>query len=828
MSGLTFITTQTGHPDRPAGPVSDLDIHHGADGAVVYATSRVEARITAFDLGTGTARYLDSQSLPGTATPLGGLRTEILDLHGTPHTVTLTATAAGLPRFALDAQGTFTGGLTLLRGPGLGPDLAALEQMQIAGRDWMLAAETGERGLRLYEMTEAGTLAAPPPAAGGASGSTAPMVRDLTTARIGDTPFVFVADDAAHAVHAYQMTAQGQLNPIAALGAVNGFGIASPSQIEHVSLGGQDFLILASAGSSSLSVLQISPNGALTPTDHLVDDRDTRFQGVSELEVVTAQGRVYVIAGGADDGVSLFLLRPDGRLMHQESLADQPEQNLQNVSGLAAAARGQGIDLFVGSATEAGVSQFRLDLAPGGAHIRADAAGGRRDGTDRADMLQGGHGKDDLRGGAGDDLLIDGFEADQLYGGAGADTFAFAFDDKEDTIRDFNPGEDRIDLSAWPMLRSVDQLKIVSHSYGGAVRYAGDGIKIFSAQGGPLDVEALRAAILQNFHHHPVAFLTADLDLVGTDGDDVLRGNGGNDMLNGGAGADLLIGGSGQDTAAYTGTKGAMIVDLVLPHLNTNTARGDRFEGIENLRGSSGSDTLRGDQRDNILEGGTNSDLLFGRGGADELRGGKGFDTLIGGPGGDLMKGGLLIDTADYSDSPTGLTVDLGQVQNNTGIARGDRFKDVENLRGSAGADALYGNGGDNRLMGSEGADALYGRGGQDLLIGGPGADRLDGGAGADVLRGGNGADHFVFRAGSGTERIADFFRGHDDRILLDTGLWTGLGAGTFTGPPDARKIVARFGEITGDGALLDFGDDTLLIERQTTWNGIVERIEFL
>lgn len=68
------------------------------------------------------------------------------------------------------------------------------------------------------------------------------------------------------------------------------------------------------------------------------------------------------------------------------------------------------------------------------------------------DRLIGGAGDDRLDGGAGDDLLIGGQDLDLLTGGTGRDTFRMdrASDSAEfarDTIRDFKPGIDKIDLS---------------------------------------------------------------------------------------------------------------------------------------------------------------------------------------------------------------------------------------------------------------------------------------------------------------------------------------------------------------------------------------------
>ena len=64
------------------------------------------------------------------------------------------------------------------------------------------------------------------------------------------------------------------------------------------------------------------------------------------------------------------------------------------------------------------------------------------------DWLAGGGGADTLSGGAGRDTLIGGQGADSLSGGAEADAFAFAAGFGSDTLADFRPGEDRLDLRA--------------------------------------------------------------------------------------------------------------------------------------------------------------------------------------------------------------------------------------------------------------------------------------------------------------------------------------------------------------------------------------------
>jgi Ca2+-binding RTX toxin-like protein len=147
------------------------------------------------------------------------------------------------------------------------------------------------------------------------------------------------------------------------------------------------------------------------------------------------------------------------------------------------------------------------------------------------------------------------------------------------------------------------------------------------------------------------------------------------------------------------------------------------------IAGTDASETL------DAADGVTNSnDIILGYGGNDTIFGLGGNDSLQGGSGADRLDGGAGRDTAYYSDSDTGVLVNLESGLGFNGTAQGDVLVSVESLMGSRFADWLLGNGGDNSLWGFEGNDALKGGGGSDFLYGGIGADTLDGGEGIDTV----------------------------------------------------------------------------------------------
>lgn len=123
-------------------------------------------------------------------------------------------------------------------------------------------------------------------------------------------------------------------------------------------------------------------------------------------------------------------------------------------------------------------------------------------------------------------------------------------------------------------------------------------------------------------------------NLVGTDYDDTLIGNArantlggsiGDDTLVGDRGADKLRGGEGTDYASYQTTIAVngfgVVASLATPLSNQGDAKGDTYDSIEGLIGSSGKDTLTGDTHDNIIIGASGDDVIDGSGGNDELWG---------------------------------------------------------------------------------------------------------------------------------------------------------------------------------------------------------------
>ena len=744
----------------PLAGIADLDMALFGDQWRLFATSEIQSSVSVFDvLG------LQEPSLSAPAQAVTGGQGSVTDLNivntGAGKFAVFSGEGSAVHNaYEITVDGSFGPGFGIAPVSGQGGALTAVSTVPVGGQNLVATSQSDQGGFTVSSvdadltLTNIQNIGIP----GG-------DISDVEMVVVDGANITIALDKTRNEILSYAEDENGTLTPADSLGVMDGLGLVGPEILRVVDVAGQTFGIVAATDSSSISVFEITQTGEMIARDHVIDGQGTRFASVSELEIVESAGRAFVLTAGADDGITLMELLPDGRLIHHATMEDDDSVTLQDVSGLVGQVQDGVLHVFVASKTEAGLTELTFDLGTAGM-VQAGGTGDETlTGGAGDDVLFGGHGagNDVLYGNEGDDILVAGHGVDRLIGGAGADVFVFGDAHQGGQIDDFNITRDFLDLSGWASLQDVSQLVFSSNGNRLDIGFQGYSLTIYSHDGSTLDVNDLMARITINPSHSMIseAPTTGGNNPVhhGTSGDDVLFGDDGEDFFVAGEGADTFIGGDAFDLVSYEDASNGIVWDKIFKYLNRGDVADDAFNSIEGLKGTGFADLIKGHSGDNWLAGDAGNDSLAGRAGSDQLFGGDGDDWINGGRGHDTVEGGA----------------------------------------------------GDDFAKGKRGHDHLIGGDGNDELRGGGGRDPLDGGAGDDVLAGSRGADEFRFTEGD--DRILDFNADQDllfiDQALLDNPNMT------------AQDILNLYGEDLGQSVRLDFGLDAFGDTNMITLDGV-------
>ncbi len=396
------------------------------------------------------------------------LSMSVINASGTPGTAQLVSTSIG----SLTKVQTFT------VVPDSFGDLTALSRKDIAGFQIFAIGANGFL-----------TLTATIPDTGK---SYVKDVADSASVLLDGQAYLLTISAGEAGMTCYTVTPQGQAELNDSLGNIDGLAIAGAAALQTAQVGGQTFAIIASVTSSSLSVVRVNDMGCLFETDHVVDDHSSRIKGASALDVFEVGGRVFVVAGGADAGLTIYEVLPGGTLGLVSSAAFETGQGMGNIASIDAAVNGDVVSIFVTEESATRVQVFQSDFSQLGSLIVA--TGNQTSGSGMDDRLMGRSSADTLSGGGGDDFLHDGAGADRLVGGAGADVFVLCADTSTDTIADFENGTDRIDLSDWGRIYAASDLTVAQTATGAQISFGGHVLVVNSSNGAPLSVGAFTDA----------------------------------------------------------------------------------------------------------------------------------------------------------------------------------------------------------------------------------------------------------------------------------------------------------------------------------------------
>ena len=373
---------------------------------------------------------------------------------------------------------------------------------------------------------------------------------------------------------------------------------------------------------------------------------------------------------------------------------------------------GGGVDQIIGN------GNTRIGYSRAAVGVTVDlAAGTAIDGQGGVDIVSN---ISQVRGSAHDDTLIGGglnFESfrpgagdDNVNGGSGTDRIDYQFD----------PGAVTVDLAAGTALDGyggTDTLANIEDIWGseyadsltgnGATNVlqgfggddtlnggAGFDVALYSSATASVVVALSTTSTVSGDASVGTDTLTGIERVVGSGFDDTFTADGGFAASNGsfnefeGAAGNDVVTGNGNTRISYSGATSGVTVDL-----EAGTATGDASVGTDTITG--GVRHVRGSSFDDFLLGST--------AGGERFRGQGGDDLIYGGGGRE--------DTADYSFDPTAVFVDLGSNLAQDGFGGTDTLFSIDRVEGSAFADTLIGDSGENVLVGNGGDDLIDGDG---------------------------------------------------------------------------------------------------------------------
>ncbi|TCL00578.1 hemolysin type calcium-binding protein [Shimia isoporae] len=392
------------------------------------------------------------------------------------------------------------------------------------------------------------------------------------------------------------------------------------------------------------------------------------------------------------------------------------------------------------------------DTVSGGAGADRIAMGSGNDyyGTQGTDEL----GNDTVRGGEGNDVLVDTKGADTLYGGLGHDTLVGAQSGVLDAEADLLGG-----------------------GYGHDVIFGDNGDTINGGHGndtfgiGFTFGEGYEPVTISDFDAATEALtLAVSGDMI----QDSLEWSVNFDAATGIATVDIW---GNEDTGS--GPVGvAPETVLVLENMTADSVAAMNVLFADSLTSVSAvpaapAEIGLSDAADNYV-GTDGSDTISGKGGNDTIDGSAGNDTLSGGQGNDSLSGGVDADRVAGGDNND--TISGGAGDDTIVAGEGDDFYGFDGSATTAesGNDIVRGGGGNDWLQDAEGADTLYGGLGNDTVSGADvdvldtEADIVSGGYGNDVVVGDNG-DTLIGGEGEDSFGIGfDFGAGYEAVTITD------------------------------------------------------------
>ena len=221
-----------------------------------------------------------------------------------------TATRAGGGMLAIDVDAAMTLVDQELVAPGSTlPAEASLEMVMVGGQPCMIVSGANQASVRAYQLEAAGGIGAALQLPGGLSGTIAAQV----IVQVGGVSYFYAARAGESIIHGYTVAANGQMTAATTKvldGAHPGVDITA---LTAVQVAGQTYLVMLSAEADVVRTFPIGPGGALGQPSTLGVPQGLGISDPSDVKVVVMAGITYlIVASAGSSSVSVIAVEPGG------------------------------------------------------------------------------------------------------------------------------------------------------------------------------------------------------------------------------------------------------------------------------------------------------------------------------------------------------------------------------------------------------------------------------------------------------------------------------------------------------------------------------------
>ena len=184
----------------------------------------------------------------------------------------------------------------------------------------------------------------------------------VTTASVGGTTYLFAAGFSDNGVSVFRVGSGGTLSNVHNVSDGGALNLRGAISVTTASVEGETYLFVAGFSDHGISVFRVESDGDLVNVENVSDSVTRELLEAVSVTTASVGGTTYLFAVGfSDDGVSVFRVESNGKLVNVENVSDSVARELDGASSVTTASVGGATYLFVGAFYDSGVSVFRVE-----------------------------------------------------------------------------------------------------------------------------------------------------------------------------------------------------------------------------------------------------------------------------------------------------------------------------------------------------------------------------------------------------------------------------------------------------------------------------------